>query len=92
MSTKQQQEDPADPAKDAALVLRSAIGKNVVHSLGHPKGLLRVQVSWLWANHYRVNIVVGVDATSAKVAHSYFLVCDVDGAVVESSPAITKQY
>jgi hypothetical protein len=77
---------------EADLQLRLAIGKNVVLSLGQPKGLLKVQVSCLWANHYRVNILIGMDAASAKVAHSYFLVCDLDGTVVQSSPAITKQY
>jgi hypothetical protein len=39
-----------------------------------------------------VNILVGLDAASAKVAHSYFLVADSDGNVLASTPKITRQY
>ena len=39
-----------------------------------------------------LNVFVGVDAVSAKVAHSYFLVADGDGNFLGSTPKITKQY
>ena len=39
-----------------------------------------------------MNIFVGADAASAKVAHSYFLVVDGDGRIVESTPKLTKHY
>jgi hypothetical protein len=46
----------------------------------------------LWEDHYRVNVFVGVDAASAKVANSYFLVADIDGNILTSTPKITRQY
>jgi hypothetical protein len=39
-----------------------------------------------------VNILVDLDAASAKVAYSYFLVADSDGNIVASTPKITRQY
>jgi hypothetical protein len=38
-----------------------------------------------------VNILVGLDAASVKVAHSYFLVADSDGNILASTPKITRQ-
>src|SRR5207244_4117813 len=46
----------------------------------------------VWADYYRVNVFVGADAASAKVAHSYFVAADGDGKVIESTPAITRLY
>jgi hypothetical protein len=51
-----------------------------------------VQVRQLWEDHYRVNILVGVDAASAKVAHSYFLVADGNGNILASTPQLKKRY
>jgi hypothetical protein len=64
----------------------------VINSLGQPGNLHMVQVRNLWEDHYRVNVFVGSDAGSAKVAHSYFLVTDVNGNIVTSNPKITKKY
>ena len=72
--------------------LRAAAGKHVIHFLGQPGDLYKVQVRPLWEDRYRVNVLVGADAVSAKVAHSYFLVIDRDGNVVKSTPKITRQY
>ena len=68
------------------------IGKKVLRSLGQPGGLQSVQVRQLWEDHYRVNVLVGADAVSAKVTHSYFLVADSAGNIVESTPKIRSQY
>jgi hypothetical protein len=46
----------------------------------------------LWEDHYRVNVLVGPDAASARVANSYFLVVDGDGAIVTSTPRLTRLY
>ena len=54
--------------------------------------MLRVQVRLLWEKYYRVNVFIGPDAASAKVAHSYFVGVDGDGHIAESNPKITKQY
>ena len=39
-----------------------------------------------------MNILVGADAASARIAHSYFLVASDDGTVVASTPKIERQY
>lgn len=91
MATKQQEKQPAVavtqvPEQDAA------IGNRVLRALGQPPGLHQVQVRHLWEDHYRVNIFVGADAASAKVAHSYFLAADGEGNITACNPKITKQY
>ena len=90
MSTQQQ--DNQYRENQARQQRKSVIGKQVIHTLGQPGQLHGVQVRHLWEDHYRVNILVGLDAASAKVAHSYFLVADNDGNIVASTPKITRQY
>jgi hypothetical protein len=51
-----------------------------------------VQVREVWDHHYRVNVIVGVNAGSVKVANSYFLVIDSKGSLITATPKITKQY
>ena len=68
--------------------LQELIGEQVVHTLGSPVDLLWVHVRPLWKDHYRVNVFVGKDATSARVANSYFVVVDDNGHIVTSSPRI----
>jgi hypothetical protein len=92
MPTKQQGEQPTQLKKQARQQLNAAIGKYVMHTLGQPGNLRKLQVWELWEDHYRVNILVGPDAASAKIAHSYFLVADADGKILTSTPRITKHY
>src|SRR3954451_17203062 len=75
----QQNDDLSRITHDTMLEL---IREQVVYSLGTPDDLLWVQVRQLWADRYRVNVVVGKDATSARVAKSYFLVTDGDGNIL----------
>jgi hypothetical protein len=89
--TKQPDTQLADQQKRERQQI-AEIGKHVLRTLGRPGGQHQVQVRPLWRDHYRVNVFVGLDAGSAKVAHSYFLVADSEGNVVESTPRITKQY
>jgi len=72
--------------------LNVSIGQFVMNALGQPGNLHRVQVKRLWEDHFRVNVLVGPDAASARVAHSYFLVADNGGTVIASSPNISKHY
>ena len=51
-----------------------------------------MQVRPLWENYYRVNVLVGNDLASARIANSYFLVADNDGNITASTPKIMKQY
>jgi hypothetical protein len=73
--------------------LSDRIGNRVLDTLGQPGDLHKVQVRQLWDDHhYRVNVLVGADAASIKVAHSYFLVIDGNGAILASTPEITRKY
>jgi hypothetical protein len=70
----------------------AALGGHVLQALGRPGAPYRVEVRRLWEEHYRVNVFLGADAASARIAHSYFLVTDGDGNVLACTPAITRQY
>ena len=91
MSTQQDKQQRAQE-KEERQHLASAIGNRVIHTMGRPGDLYLVQVRHLWGDNYRVNVLVGAEAASAKVAHSYFLVVDLDGNIVESTPMITRRY
>jgi hypothetical protein len=86
------------PAPDAlmAIFLRDAvndlISEQVIHCLGSPVDLLDVRVFRLWQDHYRVNVLVGKDVATRRVADSFFLVTDDDGKIISSAPAITRHY
>lgn len=90
--TKQMQGDPAPQNEREHQRVGLMIAKQVMQVLGEPCDLRRVQVQHLWANHYRVNVCVGADMASAKVAHSYFLSVDDDGAITSSTPTIGRHY
>ncbi len=92
MPTKEQEK----PDKSQTLPERqqrdSLIGKRVLAVLGQPRELHRLHVRQLWEDRYRVNVVVGEDAASAKIVHSYFIVADNAGNILDSIPKIKKQY
>ena len=92
MSPKLQDEKDTDQGEVEFPHMNLAISTHVMHALGRPDDLHRVQVRRLWTDHYRVNVFVGVDAASSKVAHSYFVVADTDGKLVASSPEIAREY
>jgi hypothetical protein len=89
MPTKQQ--DRRETGAEERARRSALIGAHVLRALGQPEGLHGVQVRHLWEDHYRVNVLVGVNAASARVAQSYFLVTDGDGNVVASTPPIARQ-
>jgi hypothetical protein len=92
MATKQTDLHGAGSADQGVRLRDSLIGQHVIRALGSPQGLFGVQVRPLWGLCFRVNILVGADAASARVLHSYFLVTDGLGQVVASSPTIRRQY
>ncbi len=86
-------EPPADeegardrPSQDAAL------RNSVITSLGVPPDLYRVAVMPLWGNRYRVNVLVGADPTSVRIAHSYFVEVGAVGNIITTTPRITRLY
>jgi hypothetical protein len=92
MSSRQQgQKSPGKGDPEGGL-LEAVVRDNVLGGLGRPTGLHRVQVRCLWGMCYRVNIFVGDDAASARVAHSFFLEADGNGNILSSCPTITKAY
>jgi hypothetical protein len=70
----------------------AAITSQVMRALGTPGEFRSVQVRRLWDDRYRVNVLVGKDAASTRVVHSYFVVADETGNIVEANPAITRQH
>jgi hypothetical protein len=72
--------------------LNNLIREQVIHALGKPIDLRKVQVRKVWDDHYRVNVIVGMNAGSVRVANSYFVVIDSEGGLVTATPKITKQY
>jgi hypothetical protein len=93
MPNKLQTEQPKDQmGRDEREALENLIREQVIHTLGKPNDLRNVQVRKVWDNHYRVNIIVGENAGSVRVANSYLVAIDGDGKVVTTTPKITKQY
>jgi hypothetical protein len=75
---------------------RTPIGGKVRNSifaaLGRLPGLYDVAVRKLWDNHYRVNVLVGPDSTTAHIAHSYFVKAGENGDILSGKPLITRLY
>jgi len=92
MPATKQPEQRSDLERCRRDTLTSLIGEQVIHGLGEPRDLLKVQVRPLWSNHFRANIFVGKDAGSAQIADSYFLTADGDGVIIASAPEIRKKY
>ena len=91
MATKQDELKLAEEGRERVR-LEEVVRNGVLSGLGRPRGLSRVQVRCLWGGRYRVNVLVGGDAASATVAHSYFLETDGAGKILSSSPPITRVY
>ena len=92
MSTQKEDKQQRALDKEERDRFAAVIRNRVMHTLGQPGDLHLVQVRHLWEDCYRVNVIVGADTPSAKVLHSYFLVVDLDGNIIESTPKITKEY
>jgi len=94
MATAQRRErEQANEVKQCTRdALHSVIAEQVMHTLGKPAGVQqRLQVRSLWGDFFRVNVLVGDDVVSLKIAASYFLRTDGEGKIVESSPEILRQ-
>jgi len=87
---------PDEPQEDEGEMSRrssdAAIRDHVMALLGRPPQLYRVSVLPLWANYYRVNVLVGVDPTAVLVAHSFFLETRDGGHIAKATPPITRMY
>jgi hypothetical protein len=92
MPAQQHGKRPADPESQGRQQRDAAIGKQVLSVLGEPDDWHRVQVREVWGDHYRVNVFVGGDIATTRIAHSYFLVADGNGNILASTPTIARQY
>jgi hypothetical protein len=90
MPTAQQRDQDRELEQHKSETLQTLIEEQIIHRLGKPDGLRKVQVRRLWENHYRVNVLIGENAGSAKIANSYFVETDSDGNIVDSNPKMTK--
>ena len=86
----------SDRGRDDGMIpvetLSVLIARQVVHSLGAPSDMLKVKVHPLGNDRYRVNVLVGKDITSARIADSFFLTADGEGKILNSSPKIVRLY
>jgi len=89
--TKQQDEQAREVERQERDKLSTLIGGQVIQALGRPPDMQRLQVRRLWETYYRINVFVGEDIASAKVAKSYFVRTNPDGRILESNPKITKR-
>jgi hypothetical protein len=92
MKTTPQRNRDEELSRDTSDKLNDLIGEQVVHLLGTPDDLLTVQVRGVGSDRYRVNVVVGKDVMSGRIAHSYFLTADGEGNILTSSPDVARVY
>lgn len=92
MATKQQAKQHAEQEHQKEEQRSAQIGVEVIRVLGQPAGFRRVDVRQLWDCRYRINVLVGENNATARVAHSFFVVTDDQGNVVSSEPKLGRQY
>lgn len=90
--TRQEREARADQQRQDRDDRAALIARQVLHALGQPAGVYAVHVRRLWPGRYRVNVLRGEGPVSTTIAHSYFVLADADGLLLEASPAITRRY
>jgi hypothetical protein len=92
MTTTRRSELQREEEKVAAERLAVPIRQQVLQALGTPPGWHMVQVRSLWGDYFRVNVLVGESITSFSIRHSFFLLTDGEGSVLEASPEMVKRY
>ena len=92
MSTAQQADRSMEDGPMPTDKLNALIGRQVLQTLGSPGDILKVKVHPMGNDRYRVNVLVGKDVASARIADSFFLTADGEGNIVNSSPKIVRLY
>jgi hypothetical protein len=85
-------DEEAEREKLAAERRFVAIIRSVMAALGRPADFLKTTVRPVSGDSYRVNVMTGPNAGSARITHSYFVTADENGNVTHSTPVITKLY
>ena len=84
---------PADAEKPSETAqAANALGRTIMSALGRPADFYRVTVIRLWENHYRVNVLTGLNPSALAIAHSYFVAADDQGNVLNSTPPLARRY
>ncbi len=63
----------------------------VLAGLGRPPGLYELAVRRLWDGCYRVNVLVGPDPVTARIAHSFFVAVAAGGRIT-ADPPLARRY
>lgn len=92
MTATLQRDRNEESRRDLGVTVDDLIGEQVVRSVGTPADLLKVQVRRVGTDRYRVNVFVGKDFTSGRVANSYFLTADSEGNILTASPNLVRVY
>jgi hypothetical protein len=79
--SKKHSPSPPEPLSMIALLTASIKGRLKLTS-----GAYKIAVHHLWDDRFRVNVFVGADFVSVAVAQSFFVIADVNGSVVSSTP------
>jgi hypothetical protein len=88
----QQRDRDEELNRDMRDALNDLISEQVVHGLGTPDDLLRVQVRRVGSDRYRVNVFVGKDFITGRIADSFYLTADGEGNILSSTPEIVRMY
>jgi hypothetical protein len=92
MSKTPKAEKPTELRVQESGPREAVVGKCVMFDLGRPADLNRIQAKCVWGDYYRVNIFVGENIASSKIAHSFFVKADENGKILSCSPPITRMY
>ena len=92
MTTTQQRNRDEELRRDTRDKLNDLISEQIVHLLGMPEDLLKVQVRWVGGDRYRANVFLGKDVISGRIAHSFFVTVDGEGNILTSSPEVVRVY
>jgi hypothetical protein len=90
--TKAEQAERREEEGASSQRVAGRIRQQVLEALGTPPVSHEVHVRPLWANYFRVNVLLGESVTCLTVAHSFFLQADGEGRVLESSPELLRRY
>jgi hypothetical protein len=63
MPSREQRDHQKDMEQEQRETLNAFIGEQVIHVLGEPSGFYKIHVRRLWQDRFRVNILVGGNAT-----------------------------
>lgn len=92
MPTPRLLEGESNPDESKRDAVSDTIKRQLFLSLGKPSDLLTVQVRPVGGQNYRVNVVVGKDYSTTRIANSFFLKADAAGNILTSSPEIVSLY